>query len=96
MEQSEKREQKAREEKEIEVSSIGKAFVKGTHVEFTYHRHRFTGVTVNTLVGAYTGVIEKQLRNSAILNFDPEFDHTNTAIDLKQKIVISYQKMKAI
>ena len=25
-----------------------------------------------------------------------EFDHTNTAIDLKQKIVISYQKMKAI
>ena len=80
MEQSEKREQKAREEKEIEVSSIGKAFVKGTHVEFTYHRHRFTGV------------IEKQLRNSAILNFD----HTNTAIDLKQKIVISYQKMKAI
>ena len=30
MEQSEKREQKAREEKEIEVSSIGKAFVKGT------------------------------------------------------------------
>lgn len=84
MEQSEKREQKAREEKEIEVSSIGKAFVKGTHVEFTYYRHRFTGV------------IEKQLRNSAILNFDPEFDHTNTAIDLKQKIVISYQKMKAI
>ena len=84
MEQSEKREQKAREEKEIEVSSIGKAFVKGTHVEFTYHRHSFTGV------------IEKQLRNSAILNFDPEFDHTNTAIDLKQKIVISYQKMKAI
>ncbi|WP_270627025.1 hypothetical protein [Ligilactobacillus ruminis] len=84
MEQSEKREQKAREEKKIEVSSIGKAFVKGTHVEFTYHRHRFTGV------------IEKQLRNSAILNFDPEFDHTNTAIDLKQKIVISYQKMKAI
>lgn len=84
MEQSEKREQKAREEKEIEVSSIGKAFVKGTHVEFTYHRYRFTGV------------IEKQLRNSAILNFDPEFDHTNTAIDLKQKIVISYQKMKAI
>ena len=50
MEQSEKREQKTREEKEIEVSSIGKAFVKGTHVEFTYHRHRFTGV------------IEKQLR----------------------------------
>ena len=84
MEQSEKREQKAREEREIEVSSIGKAFVKGTHVEFTYHRHLFTGV------------IEKQLRNSAILNFDPEFDHTNTAIDLKQKIVISYQKMKAI
>ncbi len=84
MEQSEKREQKAREEKEIEVSSIGKAFVKGTHVEFTYHRHHFTGV------------IEKQLRNSAILNFDPEFDHTNTAIDLKQKIVISYHKMKAI
>lgn len=84
MEQSEKREQKAREEKEIEVSSIGKAFVKGTHVEFTYHRHCFTGV------------IEKQLRNSAILNFDPEFDQTNTAIDLKQKIVISYQKMKAI
>ena len=82
MEQSEKRGQKAREEKEIEVSSIGKAFVKGTHVEFTYHR--------------FTGVIEKQLRNSAILNFDPEFDHTNTAIDLKQKIVISYQKMKAI
>ena len=84
MEQSEKREQKAREEKEIEVSSIGKAFVKGTHVEFTYHRHRFKCF------------IEKQLRNSAILNFDPEFDHTNTAIDLKQKIVISYQKMKAI
>ena len=84
MEQSKKREQKAREEKEIEVSSIGKAFVKGTHVEFTYHHNRFTGV------------IEKQLRNSAILNFDPEFDHTNTAIDLKQKIVISYQKMKAI
>ena len=38
MEQSEKREQKAREEKEIEVSSIGKAFVKGTHVEFTYRK----------------------------------------------------------
>lgn len=73
-----------REEKEIEVSGIGKPFVKGTHVRFTYHRHHFTGV------------VEKQLRNSAIISFDSEFDHTTTAIDLKQKIVISYKKMTMV
>ena len=41
--------------KEIEVSSLGKPFVKGSHVSFTFHRHHFSGV------------VEKQLRNSAIL-----------------------------
>ena len=75
MEQSEKREQKAREEKEIEVSSIGKAFVKGTHVEFTYHRHRFTGV------------IEKQLRNSAISTL-------NLTIRIRQ--LISNKKLSSV
>lgn len=79
-----KRNVRRKEEKKIEISSTGKPFVKGTHVAFSYHRHHFKGI------------IEKQLRNSAIIVFDPEYEMTNTAIDLKQRIVISYTKMKAI
>ena len=37
------------EDKNIEVSEIGKKFVKGTHVEFKFHRHTFTGVVDNQL-----------------------------------------------
>ena len=71
----------SREERKIEISKLGQDFMPGTHVEFTYHRHHFSGV------------VEKQLRNSAILVFDDEFKNTTTALDLKQKMVISYQKM---
>ena len=70
--------------KEIEVSSLGKPFVKGSHVSFTFHRHHFSRV------------VEKQLRNSAILKFDQEFAKTTTAMDMKQLIVISYSKMQLL
>ncbi|MCP0887227.1 hypothetical protein LB941_07750 [Ligilactobacillus sp. WILCCON 0076] len=68
--------------KEIEVSELGKPFVKGSHVAFTFHRHHFVGT------------VEKQLKNSAILVFDKEFAKTMTAMDMKQKIVISYSKIQ--
>lgn len=80
----ERRKPRRNEEKKIEISAKGKPFVPGTHVEFVYHRHH------------YKGTIEKQLRNSAIIIFDPEFENTVTAIELKQKIVISYSKMQMI
>ena len=70
--------------KEIEVSKLGQPFIEGSHVSFTFHRHR------------YLGTVEKQLRNSAILKFDKEFAQTTTAMDMKQRIVISYAKMKLI
>ena len=72
------------EPKPIVPSAKGKSFVKGTHVQFTFHRHN------------YKGVVEKQLKNSAIIDFDPEFSHTVTAEEMKQKIVISYAKMKKL
>ena len=72
------------EPKPIVPSAKGKPFVKGTHVQFTFHRHN------------YKGVVEKQLKNSAIIDFDSEFSHTVTAEEMKQKIVISYAKMKKL
>lgn len=80
----ERRKPRRNEEKKIEISAKGKPFVPGTHVKFVYHRHH------------YKGTIKKQLRNSAIIIFDPEFENTVTAIELKQKIVISYSKMQVI
>ncbi len=80
----ERRKPRRNEEKKIEISAKGKPFVPGTHVKFVYHRHH------------YNGTIEKQLRNSAIIIFDPEFENTVTAIELKQRIVISYSKMQVI
>ena len=79
----EKRKVRQTEEK-FEVSAEGKPYVKGTHVEFTYKRHKFTGI------------IEKQLRNSAIIVFDTEFADSYIALELKHRIVISYAKMKII
>lgn len=80
----ERRKPRRNEEKKIEISAKGKPFVPGTHVKFVYHHHH------------YKGTIEKQLRNSAIIIFDPEFENTVTAIELKQRIVISYSKMQVI
>lgn len=80
----ERRKPRRNEEKKIEISAKGKPFVPGTHVKFVYHRHHDKGT------------IEKQLRNSAIIIFDPEFENTVTAIELKQRIVISYSKMQVI
>ena len=80
----ERRKPRRNEEKKIEISAKGKPFVPGTHAKCVYHRHH------------YKGTIEKQLRNSAIIIFDPEFENTVTAIELKQKIVISYSKMQVI
>lgn len=80
----EKRKPRRNEEKKIEISAKGKPFVPGSHVEFVYQRHH------------YKGAVEKQLRNSAIIIFDPEFENTVMAIELKQKIVISYSKMRVI
>lgn len=80
----EKRKPRRNEEKKIEISAKGKPFVPGSHVEFVYQRHH------------YKGTVEKQLRNSAIIIFDPEFEDTVMAIELKQKIVISYSKMRVI
>lgn len=71
-------------ERKIEVSKIGKPFKKGTHVSFTFHRHK------------YAGMVEKQLQNSAILNFDDEYENTTLAVDAKGKIIISYKKMKLL
>ncbi|KRM06250.1 MAG: hypothetical protein ABF624_04950 [Liquorilactobacillus ghanensis] len=68
----------------IEVSKLGKPFKRDTHVAFIFHRHHFQGV------------VEKQLKNSAIIDFDSEFSQSNTAQELKQKVVISYTKLKLI
>ncbi|EKW98882.1 hypothetical protein [Ligilactobacillus saerimneri] len=72
------------EAKPIVPNAHGKSFVQGTHVEFVFHRHK------------YTGKVAKQLNNSAIVVFDPRFSHTMTAAELKQKVVISYTKMRKI
>lgn len=68
----------------IEVSKLGEPFKKNCHVSFIFHRHHFQGV------------IEKQLKNSAIIDFDSEFSQSSTAQELKQKVVISYAKLKLI
>lgn len=80
----EKKKSRRNDEKKVEVSPEGQQFTVGTHVKFSYNKHQFTGV------------VKKQLRNSAIIFFDPKFENTITAIDLKQRIVISYQKLKVI
>lgn len=72
------------EDKNIEVSEIGKKFVKGTHVEFKFHRHTFAGV------------VDKQLHNSAMIIFDDEYNKSITYQDAKGKIIISYSKMQII
>lgn len=66
----------------IEVSKLGEPFKKDTHVNFIFHRHHFSGI------------VEKQLKNSAIIDFDQKFSQSNTAQELKQKVVISYSKLK--
>ena len=56
----------------IEVSRIGKPFVVGSKVSFSFHSQRFEGV------------VEKQLKNSAILAFVGDAVKSNLAQDLKQ------------
>ncbi|GAJ26462.1 hypothetical protein JCM15457_1391 [Liquorilactobacillus sucicola DSM 21376 = JCM 15457] len=73
-----------RDEQVIEVSELGTPFVKNTHVAFVFHRHHFKGK------------IKKQLRNSAIIDFDSDYKESSTALELKQKVVISYSKMKLV
>ncbi|KRL05315.1 hypothetical protein FC92_GL001476 [Liquorilactobacillus hordei DSM 19519] len=68
----------------IEVSKLGEAFRKRTHVSFIFNRQHFKGI------------VEKQLKNSAIIDFDDEYKGSETALDLKQKVVISYSKMKLL
>ncbi len=72
----------ARNNAPIEISKLGQPFKKDTHVVFIFHRHHFSGI------------VEKQLKNSAIIDFDQKFSQSNTAQELKQKVVISYSKLK--
>ncbi|WP_420806304.1 hypothetical protein [Liquorilactobacillus cacaonum] len=63
---------------------MGEPFQKSVHVSFIFNRQHFKGT------------VEKQLKNSAIIDFDNEFSNSETALDLKQKVVISYSKMKLL
>ncbi|KRL05414.1 hypothetical protein [Liquorilactobacillus oeni] len=72
----------ARDKQIIEVSKIGEPFRKDMHVSFVFNRHHFKGI------------VKKQLRNSAIIDFDDEYSQSSTALELKQKVVISYSKLK--
>ena len=82
------------EDKNIEVSEIGKKFVKGAGFvrlfllllrnPWKFHRHTFTGV------------VDKQLHNSAMIIFDDEYNKSITYQDAKGKIIISYSKMQII
>ncbi|KRL00894.1 hypothetical protein FC81_GL001728 [Liquorilactobacillus capillatus DSM 19910] len=66
------------------MSKLGTPFVKDKHVAFVFHRHHFEGK------------VAKQLRNSAIIDFDNDYKESSTALELKQKVVISYSKMKLV
>ena len=68
----------------IEVTELGEPFGKSTHVSFIFNRQHFKGI------------VEKQLKNSAIIDFDDEYSGSETALDLKQKVVVSYSKMKLL
>ncbi|KRN09762.1 hypothetical protein [Liquorilactobacillus mali] len=68
----------------IEVNELGEPFIERTHVSFIFNRQHFKGI------------VEKQLKNSAIIDFDDEYSGSETALDLKQKVVISYSKMKLL
>lgn len=68
----------------IEINKMGEPFQKSVHVSFIFNRQHFKGT------------VEKQLKNSAIIDFDNEFSNSETALELKQKVVISYSKMKLL
>lgn len=74
----------ARDKQVIEVSILGEPFKKSRHVAFVFNRHHFKGI------------IKKQLKNSAIIDFDKEYSQSSTAQELKQKVVISYSKLKFV
>lgn len=68
----------------IEINKMGEPFQKSVRVSFIFNRQHFKGT------------VEKQLKNSAIIDFDNEFSNSETALELKQKVVISYSKMKLL
>ena len=68
----------------IEVSHLGQPFTVGSHVSFTFGKEHFDGI------------VEKQLKSSAIITFTGEGARSTLAQDLKQKIVISYRQMALV
>ena len=72
------------EDKNIEVSESGKKFIKDKHIEYKINRIFLTGV------------VDKQLHNSAMIIFDDEYNKSITYQDAKGKIIISYSKMQII
>ncbi|WP_409021814.1 hypothetical protein ACE83Q_05905 [Dellaglioa sp. P0083] len=72
------------DEKNVEVNEKGIPFPADTRVSFETNNEFFTGV------------VEKQLKNSAIIKFDKEFIKNETAEELKHKIVVSYAGLELI
>lgn len=64
--------------KKVEPNKYGQEFEVGTHVVFEFQKQ------------TYQGVVQKQLKNAAIIDFSGASQESELAQDLKQKIVISY------